>query len=1331
MKMLLGVCAFVVAGTSYAATYSADTLAIYPFTDKDVGVEIGKTAGAVVNAADPEHFSGKGNLSTAYTPDTEVNDLATPRISDDVPGTYVFDGDAASTPLWGPGEYRSLSFGDYATRRIGGVDYPLETNVANRTATLTYKDTQGSARPCASASLILAGLESALAKESAWTVEFYLKHLSSYTHNSGQKVIHAKDYAGVELHSCSGRWNVQKLTTKKSGGTTATTITLPTDVNLGAGEWRHVAIVHSGTTTRYYLNRDLQATVTDHEQADPGATVSDLLIGDYRTNFPGEPFYGSIAALRVTKRALSSNEMLYVRETLPAANLTITDDYVVPTEGSKCENLTIDASEKGALSVTGGKLTVQGKVRVTGGSVALDAEIDLVGDNPTFTVEEGATLDVNAPLGGNADFTLVTDGTTTFSAANTFTGELAVKGKGAFHAAHDLAFGSTDRKTVFYSSEASGDLITYFDGIDTEEPFESHLETNGSNPKVGLARFHFLANAETVLRGTFVNKEGRLCCQFNAGTHAVFSNEVLGVTYMASSGNKTSVVDMWEMVDSYRYPFGAGTYRFHHRVKDSLQANYGINPNSADCSLVMCTTNVFAASDDAAQAYASAVLRFGYAATFDLNGYDQRINTMTGTGAGIVKSDTPAVLHIDTYGTAPSEGNSFAGGFGGVLTVSVEGPLPITFNGTSTTTGPLIVNAGSTVTLGSSAIWGGQDLRANGASALLKIVSPAALDRHAVVSVADGGTVELAFDAQMAIGKIVLDGDELTEGGTYGAKGSGADHELDCLAGAGRFVLAAREAKTGTWNPPDAAADSKISSPANWSGDVPEFASGLDRAIFSTVGESTVVDVDAGFTGVTLTRPADGTFTFADGGGSLALGAEGLVVANSPDASRWFTNDVATALSMSQTWSLPGTGTTLVLNAPLASSAGTTLRVVGDGTVHLAADNSGFLGQLVFDLADGTRGCKVHVWNDWALGSTDQPVVLTTKNTGTAGNTTQLYFHGDRTIANDITFNNSDSHVFGVDAGSHVTFLGDVDLGSLARPDTGSNAEIVFAGAFNVSCYRTAPPAGGKVVVSNSVPQRVGSFNGMIYNLAADATGTLEIHSPSNIWQGTYGIEYAGNIDVHLRAPEALHYDEKYGKDRPHVRTGNNADRWTYVDIHGFDQSCADLQELVNSSSAWTDPASHASFHSETPAQLHVHQNVAQTVTHLAFEGAAGLTMESADAALTLENIPSTTTGKLEVAGGTLNLSAAWPNAGEVVVSAGALNLKAEKLFGRRTAVLKLTGGTLDLGGTEQRVYEIWVDGKMLPPGEYTAASEELKGYVTGAGTLRACGHAGFVQMIR
>ena len=104
----------------------------------------------------------------------------------------------------------------------------------------------------------------------------------------------------------------------------------------------------------YYLDRDLKASVTDHEQADPGATVSDLLIGDYRTNFPGDPFYGRIAALRVTKKELSTSEMLYVRENLPAANLTITDDYVVPTEGSKCENLTIDASEKGALSVTGG-----------------------------------------------------------------------------------------------------------------------------------------------------------------------------------------------------------------------------------------------------------------------------------------------------------------------------------------------------------------------------------------------------------------------------------------------------------------------------------------------------------------------------------------------------------------------------------------------------------------------------------------------------------------------------------------------------------------------------------------------------------------------------------------------------------------------------------------------------------------------------------------------------------------------------------------------------------------------------------------------------------------
>ena len=1326
-KMLFGVCALVAAaGASYAATYSADTLAIYPFTDKEVGEEIGKTAGAVVNAADPEHFSGKGDLGTAYTPDSDANDLTTPRISDDLPGVYVMDGSNATEPLWGPGDYHSLCFGDYTTRKSGGQDWPLVTNATDRTVNLTYRSSDGALRACGSASLILAGFDSALAKENAWTIEFFYRHLGGLTYNSGQQLIHAPTYAGVQFYSCYGRWNQQGLVTKTEGGTNTKRIELLTNVNLSEGAWYHVAIVHSGTTTTYYLNHEQTYSVDNHVQSDPEGAVADMWVGDWRT-YPGSPFYGTLAALRVTKKALTKDEMLYVRDTRPGKSLTITDDYVVPAEGETCENLTIDATGKdGALTVSGGKLTVQGNVCVTGGSVALAGELDLIGVKPTFTVDEGAELHVNASIGGDADFTLWTDGTTTFSAANTFTGELSIKGKGAFHAAHDLAFGSADKKTTFYSQAASGELKFYFDGIDTAEPFESYLIANGTS------RVIFAADSETVLRGLFANKGGYLCCQFNAGTHAVFSNDVLGVGYMSSSGIKTSVVDIWGTVESYRYPFNAGTYRFHHRVRDGMSADYGINPASSDCVYVMCATNVFAASDDATQAYAGAVLRFSSASTFDLNGYDQRINTMTGGGKATVKSDTPAVLHIDTYGTAPKEGNTFAGGFGGVLTVSVEGPLPITFDGKSTTTGPLIVNAGSSVTLGTSAIWGGSDVRVTGADARLKIVSPAALGREAVLTVADGGAVELAYDAQMAIGKIVVGSEELTEGGTYGAKGSGADHELDCLTGTGRFVLAAREAKTGTWNPPDAAADSKMSSPANWSGDVPEFASGLDRAIFSTVGESTVVDVDASFTGVTLTRPAGGTFTFDDGGGSLTLGVEGLVVANGSSDSRSFTNNVATALAMSQTWDLPGTGTTLVVNAPISASDGVTLRVTGNGNLHLTRPNPDFLGQLVFDTTPAAKGCVVHVWDDLSLGAGALPVKMNAQSVAvTSEQVLRLYFHGDRTIANDIECNESDAPTFTVEADSRVEFTGAVKFGTIVRPAMGSGSEVVFSGSFDTGCYRVAPPTGGKVVVSNSAPQRVGSFNGMIYSEAASQTGALEVHSPSNVWHGTYGIEYAGNIDVHLRAPEALHYDAKLGKDRPHVRTGNYMDRWTYIDLHGFDQSCADLQELVNSSSAWKDPASHASFHSETPAQLHVHQNVAQTVTHLAFEGAAGLTMEPADAALTLENIPSTTTGKLEIAGGTLNLSAAWPNASEVVVSAGALNLQTEKLFGRRTTALKLSGGTLDLGGTEQRVYEIWVDGKMLPSGEYTAASEELKGYVTGAGTLRACGHAGSVMLVR
>ena len=1321
---LAGVCAF---------GYDADTMALYPFMDGEAGTEVGTAADSVKNAIDPTLYGGKGARSRAYASEGEKQ-YTRPFFSDDVPGNYIIDGAQSGDVLWGPGEYQSILFDDYSVGTVGGVTYALETNAVERKTSLTYKDSGDAWRPYAASTVSLANLGGAIAAQTDWTIEFFYKHISSLSSPNSQDLINI-DPTKVYLSSCYGNWYVQDFYYSNGSKSNHGKITYDTSVNLAELGWQHIAIVHTGvdTTTRIYRDYQSVAVFTSHvmDASSAGAAI-DVILGDYRTSFPGRPFYGYIAALRVTKRELAVSDFLVAKRSPPARNLTIDGDYEVPSEGLSCNSLIVN----GPATITGGNLVVQGDITVSGGAVVFDnAEVVLESDQMKLSVAADSSLRVNAPISGSADIALTTDGVTAFAGANTFSGKLELRGHGEFHACSDAAFGLTTAGTTVYSREAEGELKLYFDGIETAEDFESYFMSSQATPT------HFSAGTVNVLKGMWTNKTGHLNYSFDQNSRTVLSNEIAGAGFITSSGHSSAVVDVCGLVSASRYYMTQGTFYFHHRVNTFENRNYGIMPGTG-VKLVMCAPNVFAASDDATSAYPGADLRFNSVWTFDLNGCDQRARAFTGTSKGLITSAQPAVLHVDADSGANQQQGSvwvqdsrmvFNGSFEGQVSLSVEGGVPFDLAEASASTGALLLSNGAQLSFIASGAWAGTNVTATGASTVLTLATASAFGKDTVLTLNDGATAALNFGAaRMPVGSIVIDGTEYTEGGTYGSIDSSADHKLASLTGMSLLVVRERAARTGSWNVPSAGGDAKFSTAANWGGDgQPEFATGLDRAVFSTAGETAIVDIEALLSGIAFTRPADGRFSLLDGGGALGLGPEGFAVDPGTSDGRHYTNDVTTTLLSSQTWHLPGTGTEFVQNGRLVAGPEVVLTVKGNADLHLTNDNSDFHGSLNFNAVDepDERGCVVHVWHDHALGAPEVPVYMQcTYYTTTNTKSTLLFLHGDRTIENDIRFAERDSVKFAVDDGARVEFKGDIVTDSIIRPLTGTGAEILFTGNFTGrDCYRVAPPTSGKLVFSNDLPQTVGSFNGKIYGLNASDAGLLAIYSPSNAWTGSYGIEYEGNIRVEFHAPYALMYGTS--TDRPKIRIGNHRDIWTRYDLCGFDQSCAHLCENVTDN--WAQPDSHAVVESVTPAQLHVHQNTATTVTRLAFEGAAGLTMEAGTAALTLGNVASGTSGKLEIAGGTLNLAAGWTNATEVAVSSGALNLQADDLFNRRRTVLRLSGGALDLGGTTQRVYELYVNGRKVLSGDYTKDSEELGGLVTGSGTLRVCGHRGLSIMIR
>ncbi|MCQ2390340.1 MAG: hypothetical protein MJ240_02850 [Kiritimatiellae bacterium] len=1313
-------------------------MAFYTFTDKAVGEHLTSVAGEVANAVN-ESFGGRGFSASAYGFCAPGVTSEKPYVSDDLPGGYLYANANAVDPLYGPGEWCSLVFPDHAAGYVledGELVFqPLVTNTASKLVSVVYRDVNGSARPQSGATVAFAGLDKALGEEPEWTMEFFLKQDSAY---GGQQVLEMKTYAGLELYSIFSCWYQQAAYYRSAADGT----TLPgriynssdTSVNFAECGWRHVALVRTGTSIKYYFDYKLRGTEMAFPQRDPSAAPiakynternDDLILGDYRTSYPGNPLYGRIAGLRVTRRALGVDDFLVTRKTRDV--LVIDGDYEVSASGESYSAVNI----MGTARITGGPLQIESAISVMGGTATFaNAGVELIDISSChINLAAGTTLRLDTVVSGDApEIALKGAGTAYFTQSNTFTGNLIVSGGCKCHAANDLAFGSTSGYTWLMAGGENGNSEIVYDGVDISEPFQLTLDSSST------VRLRSAANTRNVLRGNYKELVGRVNYGFEAGSYTVISNEVSYYDFITHSGHERAEVDIYSEINAPRVSFSAGTYRFYARHKDLSNRNYGIIMNHAAGRYVMCLPYVFAPGAES-EAYEGAVLRFAAPGTFDLNGFDQSLQAFAGTAAGHVVSETPATLHV----SAKLAGRNQVGGVWtddprqvlnatveGAVTLSVEGPLPLDLAGVNTTSGRLVLSNGADVTLTSNGTWSNGPVSV-GEGCSLTLNSTLALNDTTELEIAAGGSVTL--NASVSVKSLVVDGESFSDAGTYGAVGSGVSHELAALKGDGVFVISAQFAGECVWRA--AGADTSIQTAANWSHE-PDLVRGLNSARFSEAGEEATVDTVAALQGILFSRPAGGAFSLAAGGGALTISGLGIVSLDEADdgvEGRHYTNDVPTTLACSQTWTFPGVESEYVQNGPLTlARASDVLSIKGKGALVLRSANPDFHGTWDFLSESSLSGMVVHVWNDQAFGASDAKVRVAVANTQINDVCNNLlHFHGDRTIANDITFSGGDSRKIKFDAGSRVVFNGALDFsGQIVRPVYGSGAEIVLAGGMKRgACWREAPPLNGRIVITNTACD-VGSFSG---NCGSYQPSTIDIYTSGNTFKSTaYGLEVGGNVHVNLHAPYAVSRVMVGDSMTPKI---NFRYGWGYApryDLGGFNQSCSYLLQTA------TDPGTtvgRAVVTSATPAQLEAYQEISQTISHLAFEGAAGLTLEG-PGTLTLNGTPSPTTGSLILKGGSLVLGTTWTNATEVVLEAGSLAVTVDEAFGKRATVLKLTtgGGTLDLGGTKQFVREIQLDGVPLAPREYRAGDVVLKGLLTGAGTLRA-GPVGTMLLFR
>lgn len=1114
---------------------------------------------------------------------------------------------------------------------------------------------------------------------------------------------------------------------------------LDTTFNFATCGWKHVALVRSGTKIRAYLDY-VCVREFDCAMVTPGTVnAADLIFGDSRTNYPNVPFYGRVAAIRVTAGARDAQTFLYAeRKKRGAINEKVIEgDYVVAAAGETYERVVV----RGDATITGGKLSLTDGLRVESGSVTM-ANAGLEISMPVkFDVRKDASLTMQAPISGEENFVVDTAGTTVFAVDNTFTGELTVQGGGEFHAAADGAFGSTDVKTILRSSKDDPCGVAtkiYFDGITTVEPFDVYSDSDAGN-----AHLFFAQGTRNVLGGTIEYRQGRGNMSFAANSETIFSGKLLNLDYITSWGAAGAQIEFNNTVSAQRFSYSNGTYLFNARVASFNAPNYGLLLNANTTVYRMGCVNVFAASEEATAAHLGAMLRFDSAGTFDLNGYDQRMVGVVGAAPGTITSQEPATLHLDSQKTTSATGrNTFAGTATGAVTISSEGPVPLDLTGKSTSTGELVAKNGARICLTSGSCWNGSTVRVIGAGSVVTLAGLSVVGEETELVAEDGGAFEIPSETSVMVTRLTApDGTVYTAQGTYGAPGSGAQHELDWLTGSGMLVIAARSAQTMTWQPADpSAAGTAMGTATNWEkGQIPDFESGIDLARFPAGTERATVNVPAALAGVTVALHPDESFTFAAGGSPLSLGAEGLKVefVDAEAGLRVVTNEAPLQLASAQTWTLPGSETVVVQKGMLSGGDRSSLRLLGNADVHFMGDNSAFLGNLNVEGGEELcPGCVVHVWDDHALGSGTVSASSPYQGTGKQ-KVTFFQFHGDRKIGNPFTFSFTDAKKFGVDAGARVEFTNYADFNGIVRPVSGSGSEIVFSGGARTVCYRAVPPPGGKVIITNT-PCAIASYNGTNYSVSRADQGILEIWTSGNSYATTsgYGFEYCGNILIDLHAEKAISREACAvdGGFMPKIRFGNNnGSFWTCLRLNGFNQECAYLEEQIYAGST-PDEDSHAVVESETPAQLNVLQSCkdVRELAHVAWEGAAGLTLEGTTV-LRITGQESSTTGRLEVAGGNLELGAKWPNVSEVAVRSGSFKALASNLFNRSTTELCLeSGATFNLAGTDQVVQSIRVDGVLLGQRTYKAGDPALKGILQGAGTLTAYGKGpGSVLILR
>ena len=939
------------------------------------------------------------------------------------------------------------------------------------------------------------------------------------------------------------------------------------------------------------------------------------------------------------------------------------------------------------VTLTGGKYTFETMsdgIAVTGsGEVTFESKIQAgyeSGSTFALNVASGATVSLKGVVSGACKIQLDGLGTVNLYADNTFTGDFVVD-EGTVNAYSDGAFGTTDGKTQVLCNYGVKPLRSpqiVFHGITTSENFDSR--TSNSTRK----SFLFPENTETVFNGTVADSVPNYW-ELKAGAKVTFNGKVtlkssVGITIASTAelilnAEGSNWSQDW-LVDS-------GTLRIQKPMTmGSVYCPWLKYPSKGAKRYLECENALYYSKKLAP------FVKFDNAGLLDLGGFDQTVSYLAaGSGASdaVVSSSGECTLHL-TCEPWPSElaaANRKAPDYYGTLT----GPISLSVEGNSQTqrlcracsaTGSITLTNRTAFGFVESATWAGTNVVVRGGATLHLECAP--FSDKTVISLEDDsedGCARLNVQSKQVLGGVVVNGQPLAEGVTYGSSQSGAEEvDDDHFSGLGMIVVGSDKPVVDTASWTGRGTDDFVDTVANWSTD----------PVLPTLGQGVLTATVAGGSRMTLDRnvwfekllfaSGESVTNFevaATGASEIRLGAGGLAFAATADGPAQ-TNVISAPLVLTASayeLNQPCAAGVLKVEGPVSQNAGVavSLKNKGAGSLYLTGPAS---MPLNFKSTQG----KLYLKGE-ALGTDGGSTVIDQTSGaseihflgGTFASRVDIIRYGNNNIAG-IYFEPGTTNVF------KKAYRPTTNYGFTQYVQEG--ASIVCEGGFrgeSGSHWHSALLFAGdnELIVTNEPFCYDGPYTGRPWEIRANSAKPVRIQlsATNNVYRT--GIAVEGNVTVQTtvdgafavdRYPTALYLLENYGIGPT-------------IDLCGTTQTFGSV--LVSNQDSCSHTAK-ATVTSAAPGLLRAVQNgsTASVTWKTCFTGAAGFEKLGTNAVVLASVSP--TAGLLAVSDGTLSFSGdgAWTNCSAVAVSGGTLKVDRKGRLAKGAAYT-LTGGALEI----------------------------------------------------